>query len=250
MVTRYEAFMDGVPLSSIAPEIIVLDIVEKEAKNNQETYTMASGGGSRYFRSDRESLTVSVKVEIHAYGVQRRQDIMEQIHLWMKGKYLSVNTRPGKRLAVRVESAPVVPSALKWTQEITMNFVSRETPFWESDMPTRLIMRGTSGNGFLRPAGTVEEVPMELHVLNTGSGVMGRFMASVRGKEIVFENLGLEQGDEIKLEYVDGVQFLPVEKRTAESADDLFVKCNEQNEVHFEADQEAEVTFIARGRYI
>lgn len=249
MVTRYEAYIDGVPLSSLAPEIIVKDIAEREAKNVNDTYMMAHGNGSRYFRRARESLTVSVKVEIHAYDVFRRQDVMEQIHVWAKGKYLSVNTRPGKRLAVSMESVAVVPSALKWTQDITLSFVAREVPYWEDENPARLVLTGTEGNGILRPSGTVYNCPVEFTVKNTGGGSMSLFSASVGESAMSFENLSLMPGESFSVTYVDGLQILPVEKRTAESADDLLALCGVPNNVSFTADQTAEVTFAARGRF-
>lgn len=249
MVTRYEAFIDGIPLSGLAPEIIVKDIAEKEAKTTYDTYTMASGSGSRYLRKARESLTVSVKFEIRAYDVVRRQEVMELVQVWAKGRYLALNTRPGKRLAVNVEDMAVVQSALKWTQEITLNFVSRETPFWEAETPETLELEGTSGNGILSPSGTVDLCPMELAVTNAGSGYMDTFSASAGGYTMEFENLRLLPGETFAVVYVNGVQMLPVEKRNPESADDFMLECNKENEVSFEADQTAEVVFSARGRF-
>jgi hypothetical protein len=249
MVTRYEAYIDGIPLSSLAPEIIVKDISEKEAKTTYDTYTMASGSGSRYLRKARESLTVSVKFEIHAYDVVRRQEVMEMVQEWANGRYLALNTRPGKRLSVNVEAMAVVQSALKWTQEITLDFVSRETPFWESEIPEKVVLEGTEGNGFLRPSGTVDLCPMELTVKNAGSGYMDSFSASAGGYTMEFENLRLLPGETFSVVYVDGVQMLPVEKRSPESADDFMLVCNKENEVSFTADQTAEVVFSARGRF-
>lgn len=249
MVTRYEAYIDGVPLSSLAPEIIVKDIMEREAKTVNDTYMMANSNGSRYFRRARESLTVSIKVEIHAYDVFRRQDIMELIHVWAKGEHLSLNTRPGKRLAVSMEDVAVVPSALKWTQDITISFVAREVPYWEAETPTRLVLTGTSGNGIFKPAGTVEDCPVEFAVKNKGSGLMGLFSASMGGLTMEFEGLGVAPGESFSVTYVDGIQMLPVDKRTASSADDLLAVCGVPNDVSFTADQTAEVTFTARGRF-
>lgn len=249
MVTRYEAYMDGIPLSSIAPEIIVKDIAEKEAKINNDTYMMASGIGSRYLRMARESLTVSVKFEIHAYDVFRRQDIMEQINMWAKGQYLSLNTRPGKRLSVLLETGAVIPSALKWTQDITLNFVARAVPYWEAETPARLVLTGTEENGILRPPGAFYYCPVEFTVKNTGSGSMSVFSASVGEFTMSFENLSLMPDETFSVTYVDGIQILPVENRTPESADNLMAICGEPNTVSFTTDQTAVVTFTARGRF-
>lgn len=249
MITRYEAYIDGIPLSDLAPEIIVKDIAEKEAKTSETTYMLARGEGSRIFRRARESLSVSVKFEIRAYNVERRQSIMEQVHLWASGRYLSVNTRPGKRLPVIVDDMPVVLSALKWTQEITITFVSRESPFWEDENTTNLVFTGMSGNGILRPTGSVEKTHVEFVVTNKSNATMDAFSASVGEYTMSFRNLGVLAGESFSLEYVDGVQILPVESRTVESADELWAKCNANNEVSFTASQNAEVVFSVRGRY-
>lgn len=249
MITRYEAYMDGVPLSSIAPEIIVKDISEKEAKTAENSYILASGNGSRVLRSARESLSVAVKFEIHAYNIERRQDILEQVQVWGKGRYLSVNTRPGKRLSVSMDAVPVIASALKWTQDITITFVSRETPFWEDEKETRLVLSGLNANGVFRPSGTVDKVPLEFTVTNNGSAAMTSFSASAGGKTMYFTNLGVQPGESFSLEYVDGIQRLPVGNRAPASPDDLFVECCKDNEVSYISSQNVEVVFRARGRF-
>ena len=73
MTTRYEAWMNGVALSSLADEIIIDDIQEQQPKTNVESYTVAIWNGTRVMHSARPSLSVTVRFMVRAYDPARRQ---------------------------------------------------------------------------------------------------------------------------------------------------------------------------------
>lgn len=249
MRTRYEAYIDGMPLSGVAKEIYITDIVEVEPRITKDTYAFALADGTKTLRKRKESVTVEVRMQIRAYDIERRQRIMDELHLWARGERLSINTRPGQYLQFEIEEQTVIDSALKWTQTIKMVFIARGVPYWQDERPARLELVGTSGEGVLRPLGTALKCPVEMIVKNVGDGTMGSFSASVGEYEMDFVELGIDPGQSFSVVYENGIQKLPVDKRAPESSDDLWAYCGKANDVSFTADQTAEVNFIARGRF-
>lgn len=249
MRTRYEAFVDKIPLSSIASEIYILDIQEKEAKVSIDTGQNVWSDGLFVMRKQRESLSVILKVAIRAYSPERRQAVLEAMHLWANGEYLSLSTRPLKRLRVTVDAMPTVQSALKWTDAIQITFIAREEPFWEDEEETACLLVGESGSCSMIPVGTVNKSMLCFEVENTGGDTLDTLSVSTGGKTMSFSNLGVSSGESVSMRYENGVQILPVEKRTPESADDLFVLSNKANVISFSANCSVKIKFYTRGRY-
>lgn len=249
MTTRYEAWMNGVALSSLADEIIIDDIQEQQPKTNVESYTVAIWNGTRVMHSARPSLSVTVRFMVRAYAPARRQAIVHDIVTWAKGgKQLEVSSRAGLFLDCVVSAVPYVKSAQKWTEQLTVTFTAYSVPFWQEKEPVTATQTAANGSVTIIPNGT-EDCLLEFDVKNMGSNRLNALTVSANGKTIAFSDLQIVPSQEFSVHYVDGVLLLPVSKRTPESADNLFLKPNAENVVSFTANQNAKITFTARGLY-
>ena len=123
MISRYEVFLNGVSLSSISPEILILDIQYPPTSIRNESFSLARRQGERISRRYIASNSVSVSFEIQSYDVQVRQSILSQIVKWAKnGGVLQTNDRIGQRLRCICETFPSITSAKDRTQEMQIVF--------------------------------------------------------------------------------------------------------------------------------
>lgn len=249
MITRYEAWKGGIPLSSIAPEIIITDIEENQPRLNIDSRSFPIGNGSRVLDVSRETLSVTLRFVVRAYDPADRQAIVSEIVKWAKtGNALEVSSRDGLYLECMLTNAPFVKNALKWTDPVTMTFTAYEVPFWQEKMPTKTVLSGISGSVAIVPRGT-EKTVLEFSVKNTESSTLDTFQVNGLNEQIRFENLGLSSGATINVSIENGLLMLPVGKRTPESNDFIFLNPNTANNISFSSDKSAQVTFSARGRY-
>ena len=117
MVTRYRAWMGEEALEDIDPSIIIIDISEDAPK--EAVTTEARPGGGMYLTGQlRQSITVTIAVEIHEANTIHRQLVLGKIMRWGSGgQYLRTSYRPEQRLYIdSIEAASV--SALKWTDTL------------------------------------------------------------------------------------------------------------------------------------
>lgn len=249
MTTRYEAWVNGVALSSIAPEIIIDDIQEQQPKSDVESFAIAFWNGTRVMSETRPSLSVTIRFMVRAYNPARRQEIVNDIVKWAKsGKQLEVSSREGLFLDCVVSTLPYVKSALKWLEQITITFTAYNVPYWQEKEPVTAEVMGLSGSAIITPNGT-EECNLAFTVRNMGADRLNTLTVSVNGREIAFNNLQIVPSQSFSVQYVDGLLMLPVSKRTPDSNDNLILHPSTENVITFTADQSAKITFSARGLY-
>lgn len=251
MITRYSAWMDGKALHDISPSIYVMDIEESTPVVNVFTAPKGMGDGMIVSSHKRQGLTVTIRVMVHEYDTVKRKEILQRIAAWAtKGKYLAISDRPGQRLRVHCYNPPVTPSALKWTNTMSVVFTAYEMPYWEDAKPKEVTLSGLTGSGKIRPIGTVESTPVEVTISGNRS-TLTKLSLTVGDTKFVFQNLYTAAGGEIRLYYDEnGLLRIPSGSRTPESSDELIAKCGEDNVVSFTANTAVTVTFYARGRYV
>lgn len=257
MRTRYDVYMDGLPLDAIDPAIYVTDVQETPASYDATTLQRAKGDGLRVLRRLRDSLQVRVAFMVRETDVGRRRDIVQRVAAWaMGGKYLSLGDRPGQRLRVLCETLPGITSALKWTQELTMVFTAYAMPYWEADMPIRASFTGTSGTAVIRNAGTAPCF-LEAEISNTSGSTLTSLSLTADGQTMAFTGMALGAGKTLKIFYddkwilraeVDGASVLS--KRTSGSDDDLILQPGKATTVSIAADKAVSVTLKARGLWL
>ena len=220
MMTRYSAWLDGLPLHEIDPTIYILDIQEDPAQVDVSTAPKAGGAGRFVVARRRQTLSVTILFAVREYDVTRRKAIMQEIVAWAKGgKYLSINDRPGQRLRVEVEELPTIQSALRWTQELSITITAYASPFWENDYTDSLT---TSGTASMTVTGDADSAPVDVSVKPSGGTVTVKADKSTITLTDVSDNVEITHGDEGILRMLsNGVSILS--HRTPDSSDDLTV---------------------------
>ena len=151
MISRYDAIIDGVALSTFHDQLMVLDIGYPSGQRQNTLSKMAKGHG--YYLTDKSQSQISVVVsfELHIYDPMVRNRVCQQIAEWaMKGSILETSDRPDQRLHIVCDQPPTIASARGWTEPIEMVFTAYELPFWEETHPAILNLTGnTEGNVYV-----------------------------------------------------------------------------------------------------
>lgn len=226
MMTRYSAWLDGIPLHEIDPTIYILDIQEEPAQMDVSTAAKAGGSGRFVVTRQRQTLSVTISFAIREYDVTRRKDIMQKIIAWAKGgKYLSINDRPGQRLRVEVDTLPTITSALRWTQELAVTFTAYAFPFWENE---ELDTITTSGMTSMLVDGDADSAPVDVTIEPTTNNVSVTVGKTKIALTNVTSAVEISHGDNGILRIMsNGASILS--KRTPESSDDLLAVPGQEN---------------------
>lgn len=230
MISRYEAYMDGIALSSIDPAIYVLDIQPGEVRQSVRTSQIARRAGARITDKRFESTSVSIVFEIHEYDTVKRQEICQKVQRWANGSILTVSDRPGQELKCVCEVYPKA-NAKTWTEPLTVGFTAYNPPYWQESIDTSLTV--TSSTSVYIPGNAPESLVSA--VVTVGASLSSATLA-VGSKSIVLSGISASANDVIYVSY-DEDYILSIklnstsilDKRTADSADDLVAKCGEYN---------------------
>ena len=257
MRTRYDVYMDNLPLDAVDPAIYVTDVQETPVSYDATTLQRAKGDGLRVLRRLRDSKQVRVSFMVRETDVDRRRDMIQRAAAWaMGGRYLSLGDRPGQRLRVVCDTLPSVTSALRWTQDLIMVFTAYAMPYWEADTPIRASFTGKSGTAAIRQAGTAPCF-LEADIANTSGATLTSLSLTADGQKMAFSGLALGAGKTLKIYYdenwilraeVDGASVLA--QRTEDSADDLILPPGRSTTVTIEASHAVSVTLKARGLWL
>lgn len=251
----FDSAINGQALSAIAPELLLLDVIEKPAKEEKQTEARAMRPGLRLAHRKRQSLSVELVLMIRDRNVRRRAAVMRAVAEWAcGGGWLTVNTRPGERLRVTADEPPAMGSAAAWTDKISVILTAYERPYWESDEATTATVTDA---GTLRfPGGALDSV-VEASATNTSENALTAITFACGGTSITLEGLNVPAGGSVAISYTeddimtitaDGASALHC--RTAESDDDLRAAPNEDIRISVSADQTVSATFSARGRWL
>lgn len=253
MTSRYEAYMDGVALSSIDDNLLILDIRHNPADIQFKTGMLANRNGSTILSENQTGASVTILFELHLYGIAERQAACQEVQRWAKGKVLETNDREGQKLLVRCTDFPRIESALNWTDPIEMTFTAFEHPYWEEKTAETLsFTAGTSGSDTIEVPGNVDGAFVEAEI--TAQAAVSEISLTVGETSITLAGLAMENGQILRITYDDrNIQSIKVgntsimNKRTG--ADDLLTVCGE-NTVSYSASASVQVTVSVRGLWL
>lgn len=256
MRSRYIAALDGVELSSIAPEIIVTDIAYGQPVRELQTRQLAGRDGQVLTRTITGGVSVTVYFEVHEQNVRRRMSIMEDVQRWaQRGGMLTTGDRPGRRLRVVCDSLPVIGSSLRWTGTCSLTLTAYASPFWEDELPTIVTISGNGSKtvnvpGFSAPAGYA------VIIKNTGTSAISGAKITACDTFLQFTGISIPAGKALEISHderdlltatIDGASVL--EKRTAASSDELVLDAGKSVALIATTDGTATTTVQIRGRY-
>ena len=260
MVSRYDVTLNGVPLSDLAEEIIIRDIVEKQPKTDRQEAKRALRYGSRISGVLRRALPVQIVFNVRAYDEERRAEILDAVAAWAgSGGWLTISTRPFLRLYVQPEEYPALNSSLKWTEDLTMTLTAYAQPYWEELLPAVLDVQTDEANDFsgtISTRGTVDAVPLTAELTNAGDAPLTTLHIAANSTFFDLTGLSVQPGESVRIFYTDedvliirGGENSILHSRTAESSDELLIVPGRDNAVEITADAPLTGTISARGRW-
>ena len=198
MKSRYEAYLNGEALSAVNPDIYIHDISYGVPSVQYSTFTVAKRDGARIHRKYTDSISVKISFEIHTYDIVKRQTICGAVARWARnGGELQTNDRKGQRLRCVCTSLPVVNSVRDWTEALEMEFTAYPLPYWEEESyAVTTLTAGSSGNGTLNVAGSIDGAFVEADIVTNAS--VSSVSLTVNGKTLTIT--GLTSGNDY---YID-----------------------------------------------
>lgn len=257
MISRYEAYMDGVALSSISEKLLILDIAHTPPQIENRSVQLAKRHGLYVYDRYKASASVTVTFELHIYDIAERQQVCQEVARWAMGKVLQTNDRPSQRLRVVCDTPPVIESAKGWTQPINMVFSGYIVPFWEDAIPSSKLVTGDTGTLYVPGnvpssiARTVVEVSVvpdaTITAITLGCGDTSISLSGISVSSA--QTLTIDYDEQMNLRIRRGTTSY-LNKRTAASSDDLLAVCGAVNALSVTAASSVNATFKARGLWL
>lgn len=256
MISRYEVFLDGIALSSMHDQLMILDVQHTPAQRQATSARKAKGNGVYISDLYQAQTTVSISFELHIYSIVERQLVCQEIaSKAINCKFLQTNDRPGQRLHVICDQPPTIESALQWTAPLTMVFSAYEIPFWEELFPATINLSGTSESGTLFVPGNAGETFVDVDI--TASDEISTLTISAGSTTITLTGLSIAAEGVIKMTHDEnGILSIKngdtslLNRRTAASSDDLLVISGRQNNVSISANNAISCQFSTRGVWL
>lgn len=254
MISRYDAYLDGIALSSISSDILVLDIRYTQPSIQLNTFTVAKRQGARIRSKYLEKSSVTVDFAIRAYNTADRQAICNDIVKWAKnGGILQTSDREWQRLRCVCETFPVITSALKWTDTLRIVFSAYALPYWEELTPVEVSLTGSVASKSAYVPGNIDGALVEVDV--TANANVNSLWLAVNNLSLGITGVTIASGQTLKISYDDDmIQSIKVgttsllANRTG--ADDLLANCGEDNSFRLEASGAVTANFKVRGLWL
>lgn len=261
MRSRFSVWMNGQGLQDVDGSIYILDVEESEPSVNISTAENAKSDGMHILNTARESLQIAITAEVHEYSIERRAKVIERMQAWAQDGALRVNYRPGQRLECVCTSLPSVGSALRWTSPVSMAFTAFVVPYWLSEdlQWAQITTPTTYAETALRPTGTAKETPLWFTARNESGETLNTMTIACpdTNTKFLLGNLGIPPGGTVEAGYTNlGYLYIKgngasvMNRRTADSTDDVLLKQQYGNTIVAAADAPATFSFSARGRWL
>jgi hypothetical protein len=264
LLLRFDAYSGGsfgAKFSDIAPEVILIDIIEEAANTNLQTAAFAGGHGQIVYGNTRDSLAVRLVYVIRTQDPARRAAVQGLIQAWAKKvKKLAISTRPNVALRGQFYNLSAQMSALQWTQEMQLVFTAYDVPFWQDERTSvsKFLSRGE--NTEISCICTADRVPVTALITNDGTDTLTEVILNVGHTKLHLQGLqldptpdssdGIVQEESLEIKSETGHDFTIrtlavggsggesfLHTRTPDSSDVLLVDTNEETPVYFWADQ-------------
>ena len=254
MMSRYKVYLNDVEISSIDDTIYVSDISYASVSLERNTTKLGGRSGSYAGKESLPDNRVTVSFAVRQYDTQARQSVVQAVNLWcMNGGWLKVSDRPDQRMYVRCSKPAVVPSVLRWTDNLSIELTAYDYPFWTDEIPSTEVLE--VGNDYDVYAPGVYRTDVEAVILP--SEPITSFTIECGDTFFELSGISVPAGQPITISYTDDHHILQIEsggisllnKRTPESSDDLVMNPG-MNSAFFDADASATCTLIVKGVYL
>lgn len=254
MLTYFDAAIGGEWMSSLDENLLVIDVQESE-KKGVATADRPFADGQRFIRSQRKTLSVTVRFVIAEVDPSRRAYVLQLVQAWaQKGGRLEVNYRENQYLMARCDALPSIASANEWTGEMNVVFTAYECPFWLSHDEASVSI---TSSGSISPGGVYDRIPCNVKVTNKGNAPVTQVTVTANQTRMTFEGISLPVDASLEITHdARGVlsarigEASVLASRTENSSDDLFVSGGTNNSISVSGNGSVTATFKARGVYL
>lgn len=264
MHSRFEAILNDIALSSVAPNIYIRDIQVASPKMTVTRHSKALDNGSIVTNKRFDSSSVTIIFELREYDTDIYRRYIDLIAEWAAvDGYLTLSDRPDKRLYVTCTEFPVVGSMLQWTDEVSITFESIGFPYWEDSTPRTSLITATSTDlneqgtiykgAFLKAKKTIIDPFVEVVVAVDGTQLEWINLAA-DSTFLTLSGLSITTGQIIRVYYdkmhilhIDGPEGSIMNKRYYTSSDDLKLTRGAENWVSLTASCPVTASFSTRG---
>ena len=253
MISRYEATLNGVAMSSLHNDLLILDLVYSDPSPQFRTNAVAGRDGTTISSRYKEDCFVTIQFELHIYGIAARQAALASVIAWARaGGILTTNDRPGQQLSCVCTTLPTIASARNWTDPLEITFSAASLPYWESDTETTLTLSGLNPSGNMTVPGCGEYALMDCTI--TPDADMTSLSISIGSRIFSFSLLSVAAGQTVAIRYdenrrisikANGVSIM--QARDPASADDLAILTGSAQRISISSNARLTATFTARG---
>ena len=258
MILSRRVALNGQYLDTLYGSIVIRGIEFDAPKINIQTIDKMGGVGQRVTSCRYETLDVVVKwaMNIRKTDLIMRRKIYEDVCRWaMQTGWLTVNFLPERRLWVDKTELASAGDFWNWTEEYTITFRAYSVPFWQDVFPSSVSQTSYSGGNLSVAVPGAFRTVLDVEFKNTSGSTLNTFSVATGGYTIGLSGLGCANNSTLKITHgPDGLLKILVgttskyDKRTAASADDLYVDPGTAS-VTITTERSGNLTLSAYGRY-
>lgn len=268
-----EATLAGVAFSSLSEnedELVLVDIIEEEAKMDTQTIPLVMKDGLMRTVNRRKSLSVKLVFCIRTQDVARRAELRDAVAAWaMKGGALKTNTRPGKQLSVKCDEPAALQSSAKWTDELTLTLTAYAVPYWQDAEvtlyggETTLLHSGENWLADVYSIGGQLDALVAATIINKGAAPLTHIKLQCGSTMMELDGINIQPNMPLLISYdndnllfiedffkLDGSDKSLFAYRTADSSDDLIAAPDVDNQIIVSADSAVSVSLTTRGLWL
>ena len=258
MILSRRVALNGQYLDTLYGSIVIRGIEFDAPKMNIQTIDKMGGVGQRVTSCRYETLDVVVKwaMDVPKSDLIMRRKIYEDVCRWANhGGWLTVNFLPDRRLWVDKTELSSAGDLRDWTGEYTITFRAYSVPFWQDVFPSSISQTSYSGGTLSLPIPGAFRTVLDIEFKNTSGSTLNTFSVAVGGYTIGLSGISCANNSTLKITHgTDGLLKILVgttskyDKRTAASADDLYVDPGTAS-VTVTTERSGNLTISAYGRY-
>ena len=256
MISRYEVVLNGQSMSEIDERLLILDVNYPDHEYEMQTSTPAGSESTIVDNRKKGKASVTVTFELHVYDIAERQEVLQRVIAWCKnGGTLQVNDRPEQRLNAICENIPALGSVRDWTSPLAIVFSAYTIPYWEDIEETSVSLQGSNTSRTIAVPGLAGETPVNVEI--TSSQTITAFAVGAGSNTINVKGISCPPNTPIRIGHdANGLLYIRqnntsiLNKRTAESSDDLKVPCGGNARISVTASASVTAKFSIRGYWL
>ena len=233
--------------------ILVTNIAQEI--RTQSTYGENTGrDGRRRHRMRREVIRITITFRVWEFcSVPDREAAVEAANAWARDGYLSVTSKPGRRVLVQCAGRAGSQNPRNYKEEYQLIFETAQSPFWEEDTPALFELTGEGDSDTVRVPGTYEAV-FDASIAHE-SGTLNALTLIVGDTQMLFTGLSVAAGTPLTLSHDEAGRLMILAGNVskyacrAEPSDDELIGGPGETQIGFTADVSCTVTLSVRGRY-